>query len=107
MQIGFGLQICLAIERDHFRILWQLEARAIVSAGAVPDLGLALARSLSLANNVLNRFNDELRLITLDKVSALFGRAKLPMRRALGEILLKPSPRAIPRRELLFGHSIR
>jgi hypothetical protein len=33
-------------------------------------------------------------------------KAKLPMRRALGEILLKPSPGAIPRRELLFGHSV-
>jgi hypothetical protein len=69
--------------------------------------GVALASSLSSADNISNRFNDKLRLIALDKVSALFGRAKLPMRRALGEILLKPSPSAIPRRELLFGHSVR
>jgi hypothetical protein len=78
-----------------------------MTAVNVAGSGVALASSLSSADNISNRFNHELRLIALDKVSALFGRAKLPMRRALGEILLKPSPRAIPRRELLFGHSIR
>jgi hypothetical protein len=68
---------------------------------------VALARSLSSGNSVSNRLSDELTLITLDRVSALFGKAKLPTRRSVDEILLKPSPNAIPRCELLFGRSVR